>query len=108
LGAVGGAVLTSIPVQILDTITGWRALRDYLPHALDLAWSDLLASQIDWGDTDPGDLLGAGPTCAVFSALAGWRFARKDITSLSRRFRAVVPRAGSPIWPSRAVRCRPA
>jgi ABC-2 type transport system permease protein len=80
LGAVGGAVLTSILSQILDTITALEGLRDYLPTHFGLAWSDLLASQIDWGDMTRG-IFSALAYCAVFSALAGWRFARKDITS---------------------------
>jgi len=80
LGAVGGAVLTSILSQILDTITALEGLRDYLPTHYGLAWSDLLAGQIDWGDMTRG-VFSAFAYCAVFCALAGWRFARKDITS---------------------------
>ena len=49
LGAVGGAVLVSILSQILDQITALEGLRDYLPTHYGNAWSDLLATQIDWG-----------------------------------------------------------
>ena len=80
LGAVGGAVMASILSQILDTITALEGLRDYLPTHYGPAWSDLLSAQVDWGDMTRG-VFSALAYCAVFGALAGWRFARKDITS---------------------------
>jgi len=80
LGAVGGAVMTSILSQILDTITALEGLRDYLPTHYGPAWADLLAGEIDWADMTRG-VFSALAYCAVFCALAGWRFARKDITS---------------------------
>jgi len=80
LGAVGGAVMTSILSQILDTITALEGLRDYLPTHYGPAWADVLAAQVDWGDMTRG-VFSALAYCAVFGALAGWRFARKDITS---------------------------
>jgi ABC-2 type transport system permease protein len=80
LGAVGGAVLVSIVSQILDSITALGDLRDYLPTHYATAWSDLLSSDVDWGDMVRGSFssLAYG---AVFALLAARRFARKDITS---------------------------
>jgi ABC-2 type transport system permease protein len=80
LGAVGGAVLASILSQILNQITALDTLRNYLPTHYAMAWSDLLAGQVDWGDMTRG-IFSALCYAAVFSALAVWRFARKDITS---------------------------
>jgi ABC-2 type transport system permease protein len=80
LGAVGGAVMASIVSQILNTITALADLRDYLPTHYATAWSDLLAPQIDWSDMSRG-VFSAFAYCAVFSGLAVWRFATKDITS---------------------------
>ncbi len=80
LGAVGGAVLVSILSQILDQITALDTLRDYLPTHYATAWSSLLASQVDWGNMTRG-VFSALCYAAVFSVLAVWRFARKDITS---------------------------
>ncbi|MFI9388849.1 ABC transporter permease [Kutzneria sp. NPDC052558] len=80
LGAVGGAVLVSIVSQILDSITALGDLRDYLPTHYATAWSDLLSSDVDWGDMVRGSFssLAYG---AVFAVLAARRFASKDITS---------------------------
>ena len=80
LGAVGGAVLVSIVSQILDSITALGDLRDYLPTHYATAWSDLLSSDVDWGDMVRGSFssLAYG---AVFVVLAARRFSRKDITS---------------------------
>ena len=80
LGAVGGAVMVSILSQILDTITALEGLRNYLPTHYGPAWADLLAGEIDWADMTRG-VFSALAYCGVFCALAGWRFARKDITS---------------------------
>jgi ABC-2 type transport system permease protein len=80
LGAVGGAVLVSILSQILDQITALDTLRDYLPTHYGTAWSGLLAIQVDWGNMTRG-IFSALCYAAVFSAVAVWRFARKDITS---------------------------
>jgi ABC-2 type transport system permease protein len=80
LGAVGGAVLVSILSQILNQITALEGLRDYLPTHYGTAWSDLLATQINWGDMTRG-VFSALCYTAVFSVLAIWRFARKDVTS---------------------------
>ena len=80
LGAVGGAVLVSIVSQILDSITALGDLRDYLPTHYATAWSDLLSSDVDWGDMVRGSFssLAYG---AVFAVLAARRFAHTYITS---------------------------
>lgn len=80
LGAVGGAVLTSIVSQILDQITALGDLRNYLPTHYGNAWAGLLAEQVDWGDMTRG-AFSAVTYASVFFALAVWRFGRKDITS---------------------------
>jgi ABC-2 type transport system permease protein len=80
LGAVGGAVLAAIVSQILNQITALEGLRDYLPTRFGTAWSDLLASTVDWGDMTRG-LFSAACYAVVLGAAAVWRFARKDITS---------------------------
>ncbi|HEY4005220.1 MAG TPA: ABC transporter permease subunit [Pseudonocardia sp.] len=80
LGAVGGAVMLSILSQILDTITALQGLRNYLPTHYATAWSDLLSAQVDWGDMTRG-VFSALAYCAVFAAVAVWRFGAKDITS---------------------------
>jgi ABC-2 type transport system permease protein len=80
LGAVGGAVMTSIVSQILDQITALGDLRDYLPTHYGNAWAGLLAEQVDWGDMTRG-AFSAVAYASAFFALAVWRFGRKDITS---------------------------
>jgi ABC-2 type transport system permease protein len=80
LGAVGGAVMASIVSQILDQITALEDLRDWLPTHFANAWAALLADQVDWGDMTRG-VFSAVCYATVFSALALWRFGRKDITS---------------------------
>ena len=80
LGAVGGAVLAAIVSQILNQITALEGLRDYLPTRFGTAWSDLLASTVDWGDMTRG-LFSAACYAVVLGAAAVWRFGRADITS---------------------------
>jgi ABC-2 type transport system permease protein len=80
LGAVGGAVLASILSQILDQITALDTLRNYLPTHYATAWSNLLATDIDWGDMTRG-VFSSLCWATAFGALALWRFQRKDITS---------------------------
>ncbi|MGH3869265.1 MAG: ABC transporter permease [Pseudonocardiaceae bacterium] len=80
LGAVGGAVMVSILSQILETIDALGGLRDYLPTQFNSAWTDLLASPIDWTHLASGAF--SGLAYATIFALAAWRhFATKDITS---------------------------
>ena len=80
LGAVGGAVMISILSQILETISALGDLRDFLPTRFNSAWSDLLASPIDWTHLASGAF--SGLAYATVFGLAAWRhFATKDITS---------------------------
>lgn len=80
LGAVGGAVLASIISLMLDQITALEDLRNYLPTHYSLAWTDLMAT-----DVDPTAMANGALTslcyATVFGLLAARKFARKDITS---------------------------
>jgi ABC-2 type transport system permease protein len=80
LGAVGTAVLLSIVSQILDQITALGDLRDFLPTHYSFAWTGALVDPINWSDMTRGAFssLAYG---MVLTALAFWRFRRKDITS---------------------------
>jgi ABC-2 type transport system permease protein len=80
LGAVGGTVMVSILVQILDQITALGHWRDYLPGHFSFAWTRLLAPTVDWHDIVVGSF-SALAYAAVFGLLAWQRFAVKDITS---------------------------
>lgn len=80
LGAVGGAVLASIVSLMLDQITALEDLRNYLPTHYNFAWTDLMATDVDWTAMANGAL---SSLCyaTVFGLLAARKFARKDITS---------------------------
>jgi ABC-2 type transport system permease protein len=80
LGAVGGAVMTSIVSQILDQITALEDLRNYLPTHYATAWSGLLAQQVDWDGMTRGTF---SSLCyaLVLGTAAVYHFHRKDITS---------------------------
>ena len=80
LAAVGGAVLASILSQILDQITALDTLRDYLPTHYGTAWSNLLATQVDWGTMTRG-VFSSLCWASAFGVLALVRFQRKDVTS---------------------------
>lgn len=80
LGAVGGTVLVAILSQILDQITALEDLRVYLPTHYAFAWSDLIATDIDWSEMSKG-ALSSLIYCAVFTTLAVRHFTTKDITS---------------------------
>ncbi len=80
LGAVGGAVMTSIVSQILDQITALEDLRNYLPTHYATAWSGLLAQQVDWDGMTRG-IFTSLCYALVLAALAVYHFHRKDITS---------------------------
>lgn len=80
LGAVGGAVMTSILLQILDQITALGSLRNYLPGHYANSWTDALQPTISWNDMFVGSF-SALAYAAVFGVIA-WRvFATKDVTS---------------------------
>ena len=80
LGAVGGAVMTSILMQILDQITALGSLRNYLPGHYANSWIDAFGTNIDWNDMLVGSF-SAITYAAVFGLIAWRRFATKDITS---------------------------
>jgi ABC-2 type transport system permease protein len=80
LGAVGGAVLVSILSQILNQITALGGLRNYLPTHYSYAWSDLLSTDVDYGNLARGALTSL-IFALIFSVLAVRRFQTKDITS---------------------------
>ncbi|MGU3431399.1 ABC transporter permease [Actinomycetes bacterium M1A6_2h] len=80
LGAVGGTVMVSILVQILDQITALGSLRNFLPGHYSTSWTSVLSPTLQWDDL----LIGAFSSVAyatVFGLLAWRRFATKDITS---------------------------
>ena len=80
LGAVGGTVMVSILVQILDQITALGSLRNYLPGHFAYAWTRALSPVIDWHDMTIGSF-SALAYAAIFGVLAWVRFSHKDITS---------------------------
>ncbi|MCZ4275447.1 ABC transporter permease [Rhodococcoides yunnanense] len=80
LGAVGGAVMTSILMQILDQITALGSLRNYLPGHYANSWIDALSPTIEWNDMVVGTS-SALAYATVFGVAAWLRFGSKDITS---------------------------
>lgn len=80
LGAVGGSVLLAILSQILNQIEALGGIRDWLPTHYAFAWTGAMIDPIRWDDMVRGSftslLYGT-----IFTALAFWRFHRKDITS---------------------------
>ncbi|WP_206511406.1 ABC transporter permease subunit [Rhodococcus sp. BGS-1C] len=80
LGAVGGAVMTSILMQILDQITALGSLRNYLPGHYANSWIDALSPTIEWNDMVVGTF-SALAYATVFGVTAWLRFGSKDITS---------------------------
>ena len=80
LGAVGGAVLLFIVSNILDAVTALGDLRDILPTRYTTAWLGLLSPTAQTDDMVRGIVVGL-VYGTVFSALAFWRFTRKDVTS---------------------------
>jgi len=80
LGAVAAAVALLIVSQILDGVTALGPLRDYLPTHYAQAWLSLLGAHPDWSALACGVFSGLA-YLAVFSVLAVWRFAQRDVTS---------------------------
>lgn len=80
LGAVGGTVMVSILVQILDQITALGGWRDALPGHFGFAWTRLLAPTVDWHDLVVGSFSALAYGTA-FAMAARWWFGHKDITS---------------------------
>lgn len=80
LGAVGGAVMTSILMQILDQITALGSLRNYLPGHYANSWIDAFSPTIEWSEMMVGTF-SALAYATVFGIAAWQRFSAKDITS---------------------------
>jgi len=80
LGAVGGAVLLFILSSILDQITALGDLRNLLPTHFSSAWLGLLSTPPQTGDVVKGMIVSIA-YATIFSALAWYRFLRKDIVS---------------------------
>jgi ABC-2 type transport system permease protein len=80
LGAVGSAVLLSIVSQILDQITALGSLRNWLPTHYSFSWTGALVDPINWADMTRGAFSSIAYG-VLLTALAFWRFRRKDITS---------------------------
>lgn len=80
LGAVGGAVVIVIVLNILDAIDALGDLRRLLPTDYGGSWTDALGTVIVWDEM----ALGAAYAIVVFAILAGiavLRFDRKNILS---------------------------
>ncbi len=80
LGAVGGAVLLAILSQILDQIEALGGIRNWLPTHYSFAWTGAMVDPIRWDDMVRGGF-SALVYSLLFTALAFWRFSRKDINS---------------------------
>ena len=80
LGAVGGAVVIVIVLNILDAIDALGDLRRLLPTDYGNAWTGALGQEIAWDDMAIGASY-ALVTFAVLAAIAVLRFDRKDILS---------------------------
>lgn len=80
LGAVGGTVLVSILSRILDEITALGDLRAYLPTHYARAYLNFFSQEVNWSEVANG-ALSAVAYGTIFTALAVWRFTRKDITN---------------------------
>ncbi|WP_207122936.1 ABC transporter permease [Actinocatenispora comari] len=80
LGAVGGAVLLVIVSSILDQVTALGGLRAVLPTHYQDAFTGLLTDPVRWDQMARG-ALSALIYAGGFTALAWWRFLRKDVTS---------------------------
>ncbi len=80
LGAVGGAVVIVIVLNILGAIEALGSIRRLLPTEYGDAWTAALSPQISWGDM----AIGSAYSIVLFAALvsvAVLRFDRKDILS---------------------------
>lgn len=80
LGAVGGAVVIVIVLNILDAIDALGDLRRLLPTDYGNSWTGALGQQVAWGDMAVGASY-AVVTFAILAGIAVLRFDRKDILS---------------------------
>ncbi|EWT02394.1 ABC transporter permease [Intrasporangium oryzae NRRL B-24470] len=80
LAAVGGAVLVSIVLSILDQIDALDPWRNALPGHYSRAWQDLIAVDPQWTDIVHGTLWSL-VWAVAFTMLGYRRFSRADILS---------------------------
>jgi ABC-2 type transport system permease protein len=80
LAAVGGAVLVSIVLSILDQLDALDPWRNAFPGHYATAWQDLIAPSPVWGDVVHGSLWAVLWTM-LFVGLGYRRFRRADILS---------------------------
>lgn len=80
LGAVGGAVLISIVLNILDQIDALDPWRNALPGHYSRAWQDVMAIEPVWTSMLHGALWSVA-WAVLFTVLAYRRFRRADILS---------------------------
>ncbi|MCB0879414.1 MAG: ABC transporter permease [Thermoleophilia bacterium] len=80
LGAVGTAAGIAVVAQILDVVESLGRMRVVLPTHYQLAWTDLFVDPPLPDDMSAGVLQATIYTVAA-TALAAWRFRRRDITS---------------------------
>jgi ABC-2 type transport system permease protein len=80
LGAVGGAVLITIVLNILDQIDALDPWRNALPGHYARSWQDAMAIEPVWTDMVHGGLWSLA-WAALFTILAYRRFRRADILS---------------------------
>ena len=66
--------------RILDEITALGDLRAYLPTHYARAYLNFFSQEVNWSEVANG-ALSAVAYGAIFTALAVWRFTRKDITN---------------------------
>ncbi len=80
LGAVGGAVMASIVVQILDAVTALGTLRNWLPGHFTGEWTRIMNPTINWDPLLSG-VFSSLAYFLVFAVAAALVFRDKDITS---------------------------
>jgi len=80
LGAVGGAVVLVVVLDILDAVTALGNWREISPRHYTTAWIDALGDSLVWSGMAKGALVTLAWTAGLL-ALAFWHFTRKDVVS---------------------------
>ena len=80
LGAVGGAVVLVVVLDILDAVTALGRWREISPRHYTTAWIDALGDTVVWNGMAKGALVSLSWSAALL-ALAFWHFRRKDVVS---------------------------
>jgi len=80
LGAVGGAVVLVVVLDILDAVTALGRWRELSPRHYTTVWIDALGDTVVWSGMAKGALVCLAWSAALL-ALAFWHFRRKDIVS---------------------------